>query len=272
MLTQGTQTFTWNERDQLTATSSGSGTFAYDALGRRIAKTVAGTSRSYLYDGGDIVFAATWVPASSWAITGGGIDDVLWRREEPLSGGSAISRSFLTDALGSTVGLSDGSNALSSSYTYEPYGKTTATDTNPFRFTGREDDGATGLQFNRARYYSPGLSRFISQDPIGLAGGPNVYGYAGMAPTVFTDPLGLAQTSGSDGFAQMVLGGGNPGQEMGGSPQSQKDCGFAGWRCYDDFLAEHALGIGQVLSVAGGLACIVVTAGPARRSCSSPSA
>jgi RHS repeat-associated protein len=118
-------------------------------------------------------------------ITGGGIDDVLWRREEPLSGGSAVSRSFLTDALGSTVGMTDGANTLSTSYTYEPYGKTTATDTNPFRFTGREDDGATGLQFNRARYYSPGLSRFISQDPIGLGGGPNVYGYAGMAPTVF---------------------------------------------------------------------------------------
>jgi YD repeat-containing protein len=96
-----------DEGDQLTATSQGSASFAYDAFGRRVAKTVAGTSRNYLWDGGDITqeLAGTQVAANT--ITGTGIDDVLWRREEPLSGGSAVSRSYLTDALGSTVGMTD---------------------------------------------------------------------------------------------------------------------------------------------------------------------
>ena len=40
--------------------------------------------------------------------------------------------------------------------------------TNPFQYTGREND-ATGLYYYRARYYSPTLRRFISEDPLGLA-------------------------------------------------------------------------------------------------------
>jgi hypothetical protein len=63
----------------------------------------------------------------------------------------------------------------------------------------------------------------------------------------------------------MVLGGGNPGQEMGGSPQSHKDCGFGGWRCYDNWVADHVWqiigGIGTgVCIVASFGACAVVTA------------
>ena len=58
-------------------------------------------------------------------------------------------------------------------YTYEPYGKTTVSGTassNSSEYTGREND-STGLYFYRARYYNPGLQRFVSEDPIGLAGG-----------------------------------------------------------------------------------------------------
>jgi RHS repeat-associated protein len=62
---------------------------------------------------------------------------------------------------------------------------------NPYQYTGRENDG-TGLQSNRARYYSPAQQRFISQDPLGFAGsGPNLYTYASNSPTNLTDPRGL---------------------------------------------------------------------------------
>ena len=58
------------------------------------------------------------------------------------------------------------------------------------QFTGREND-ATGVQYNRARYYSPKLGRFISQDPLGEdASGPNLYNYTFNSPTNFTDPSG----------------------------------------------------------------------------------
>jgi hypothetical protein len=47
------------------------------------------------------------------------------------------------------------------------------------------------LKYYRARYYHPGLSRFISEDPIRLLGGPNLYTYVANSPMAFSDPLGL---------------------------------------------------------------------------------
>ena len=44
---------------------------------------------------------------------------------------------------------------------------------------GQYYDYETGLAYNRFRYYDPELGRYISQDPIGLAGGIKLYGYVG---------------------------------------------------------------------------------------------
>ncbi|WP_130910191.1 RHS repeat-associated core domain-containing protein [Pseudomonas sp. Sample_9] len=63
---------------------------------------------------------------------------------------------------------------------------------NPIRFQGQYHDHETGLHYNRYRYYDPEVGRFISQDPIGLAGGLNVYQYA-PNPVQWIDPLGLAR-------------------------------------------------------------------------------
>ena len=52
-------------------------------------------------------------------------------------------------------------------------------------------DEGNGLLYMRARYYDPEVGRFISKDPIGFAGGLNLYGYAGSNPINFVDPLGL---------------------------------------------------------------------------------
>ena len=118
----------------------------------------------------------------------GGLDQTIRRVD-----GSG-SRELLTDALGSTVGLVDGSGVITTSYTYEPYGATTTSGSasaNPSQFTGREAD-ASGLYYYRARYYSPSLGRFISEDPAGFAAGdPNLYRYVGGDPLNATDPSGL---------------------------------------------------------------------------------
>ncbi|MBK6424616.1 MAG: RHS repeat-associated core domain-containing protein [Gemmatimonadetes bacterium] len=55
---------------------------------------------------------------------------------------------------------------------------------------GREYDGESGLYYMRARYYDPALGRWISEDPIGTAGGLNVYAYAGNDPVNLTDSPG----------------------------------------------------------------------------------
>jgi RHS repeat-associated protein len=99
-----------------------------------------------------------------------------------------------TDALDSVIALVDDTGAVKTTYTYDPFGNVTisgeASD-NPFQYTGREND-ETGLYYYRARYYSPELQRFISEDPIGLAGGyENYFAYTGNNPMNTKDPLGL---------------------------------------------------------------------------------
>ncbi|MDN5931989.1 MAG: RHS repeat-associated core domain-containing protein, partial [Pseudonocardia sp.] len=61
-----------------------------------------------------------------------------------------------------------------------------------YRWTGREWDAELGLYFHRARYYDPKVGRFIQEDPIGYAGGGNLYTYVGGSPIEATDPSGLS--------------------------------------------------------------------------------
>lgn len=58
------------------------------------------------------------------------------------------------------------------------------------RFPGQYADVATGFNYNRARYYDPATGRYVSSDPIGIAGGVNTYQYAYGSPNKFIDPSG----------------------------------------------------------------------------------
>ncbi len=63
----------------------------------------------------------------------------------------------------------------------------------PLRFQGQYADAETGLHYNRHRYYSPAEGRFVTQDPVRLAGGSNLGAYA-PNPVAWVDPLGLTGT------------------------------------------------------------------------------
>ena len=106
--------------------------------------------------------------------------------EELTAPSARNSQTYLTDLLGSTIGLSGGT-AIQTSYAYDPYGVATSAGTattNSYQFTGRENDGTTaGLMFYRARYYNPAWGRFVSEDPIGIAGRVNLYPNVGGQPT-----------------------------------------------------------------------------------------
>ena len=188
LLGDGVNSYTWNSRDQLTAVAGPvAASFQYDAIGRRKQKTIAGTTSNYLYDGLNIVQEqGSGGSVIADHLTSLGIDEVFTRTE----GGTT--KTLLRDALGSTIAMADGTG-IQTSWTYDPYGKATYTgvaQSNPFLYTGRELDG-TGLYYYRARYYHPTLNRFIAEDPIGLAGGANIYAYVGGNPISNFDPLGL---------------------------------------------------------------------------------
>lgn len=119
-------------------------------------------------------------------LTGLDSDDYFVRSD------SSGAMSSLSDALSSTLALTDSGGSINTSYTYEPFGNVTVNggNANPYRLTGRENDG-TGLYFYRARYYSPTRQRFIGQDLIGFRGGPNLYAYALNDPVDFRDPTGF---------------------------------------------------------------------------------
>jgi RHS repeat-associated protein len=92
--------------------------------------------------------------------------------------------------------------ALAKHINFDSFGRILPGGSNPggvdelHGFTGRQFDPETGLQYNRARYYSPDLGRFISQDPAGFAAGDaNLYRYVGNSPLMLIDPSGLGSTS-----------------------------------------------------------------------------
>ncbi len=197
MTSQGGLTYSYNARNQLSGVTQGSTTlasFTYDGSGREIARTISGTTTKSLYDGWNVAQEQNGSGAATANLLGGlGLDQLFSRT---LAGSGAQSY-FLTDPLGSTVALADATGTAQTSYTYEPFGGTTASgasSTNPNQFTGRENDstGTLSIYNMRARYYSPSLQRFLTEDPIGFAGGgPDLYSYVGNSPLDYADPLGL---------------------------------------------------------------------------------
>ena len=196
LLSDGTRSYTWDARDRLIAVSGPvPASFAYDPLGRRKGKTLAGVTTRYLYDGANPIQEKQSGTVTANLLAGPNLDEWYARTS------AGQTQTYLPDALGSTLKLTDSSQAIVASYTYapqeiplgdEPYGKATVSGTpgtNSLGYTGREDDG-TGLYYYRARYYHPGIARFVSEDPIGLAGGANLMAYVGGDPVGNVDPTG----------------------------------------------------------------------------------
>lgn len=184
--------YVWDIRGRLSQILSGStsiAAFQYDAFDRRTRKVINGVATNFLSDGWQVVQELSGGTPSANLLTGLNVDEIFQRTSN-----SGVEE-FLTDALGSAVVLTDGAGVVQTVYTYEPYGKTTMTGvstTNSYQYTGRENDEE--IYYYRNRYFNTALHRFISEDPIGLAGGMNAFLYVNASPINYVDPYGLDAT------------------------------------------------------------------------------
>lgn len=164
--------------------------FKYDPFGRRIYKSSSSGTSIFAYDGYNLVEETN----SSGAVIAR--YEQTQNIDEPLAMLRSATTSFYhADGLGSVTSLSNGAGSLAQTYTFDSFGKQTASSgslTNPFQYAGREFDAESSLYFMRARYFDPQTGRFISEDPIGfVGGGANFYAYVGNSTITFRDPSGL---------------------------------------------------------------------------------
>lgn len=161
--------------------------FVYDGKGRRTQKAAGGVTHTYLYDQRNLIEERISSGQTLDYVQGPGIDRPLAQRDQT----AAVSY-YLADHLGSIAQMTNNSGVVALTREYDPWGNLLQGSSSAgYAFTGREWDAELGLSYHRARYYSPGLGRWLSEDPIGVAGGMNFYAYAKGRAVSFNDPLGL---------------------------------------------------------------------------------
>lgn len=235
--------------------------YTYNGYGDRISQTVDSQTTQYQLDltAGLTQVVGEFSPGdSTWYLLG--LD--LIAQESSTTGWSYP----LTDALGSVRATLAEDGTTSYATNYDPYGNPLAvgglTQT-AFGFTGQQTD-STGLQYLRARYYSPALGSFLTTDPVlGVAGGPastfNPYSYVRGNTINLTDPSGKFPFLLAVGLGSLLLGG------LIGLVHdliNQLKNNGGNWDCLNlENLAESALlgaGIGLTVGLTAGIGAMIL--------------
>jgi RHS repeat-associated protein len=127
----------------------------------------------------------------TWGLNlGGGIGGLLNLKQ----GGQDYS--YLYDGKGNVAAVLDASQAVVAAYRYAPFGKLlakTGSLEQPFGFSTKRYDAQTGLIYYGYRLYAPTIGRWTTRDPLGEAGGMNLYAFVGNNPVNWVDPWGLVK-------------------------------------------------------------------------------
>ena len=205
MLTYNGWTFGWNGENRMIAASNGTTvvTFAYDFMGRRYQKVTGATTNTFLYDGWNLISetqvsgVSTQVSSYVWGLDlagtlqgAGGIGGLLSVTRNGV-------HSFpCYDANGNITDYVDINGVVVAHREYDAYGNTLVSsgsmvDNFNCCFSSKYLDKETSLLYYGQRYYSAKLSRWISRDPIGERGGPNLIEFVLNNPLNKTDFIGL---------------------------------------------------------------------------------
>lgn len=191
--------YQYDSQHQLQTATLPDGTVAeyqYDAFGRRIRKTVTDktgtkTKTEYIWQGSKIVAESSKQHYQSYLYEPGTFKPLALLKGK---GKEAQVYYYQLDHLGTPQELTNAHGGICWSARYKAYGNLAVLDIadvdNPLRFQGQYYDQETGLHYNRYRYYNPTVGRYMTPDPIKLAGGLNNYQYT-KNPVGYIDPLGL---------------------------------------------------------------------------------
>lgn len=168
--------------------------FRYDALGRRTAKQYFGKITRWVWDGNVPIHEWDYKVTDMQPDKEGNppskelIEDITtWVFEAGTFVPTAKIQegkqySIVSDYLGTPIQMYDEEGNKTWDCTLNAYGKTATFEGRslnecPFRYQGQYEDRETGLYYNRFRYYDSSNGNYISQDPIRLRGGLNIYNY-----------------------------------------------------------------------------------------------
>lgn len=183
---------------RLTSAQSGAAGYEYNAFNQRTRKSAGGATASFYYGpSGELLYE-----------TGSGNKVYVYLHGMPLArvDGAQVYY-YHTDHLGAPLMMTNSTGATVWKASYEPFGRATVNEDpdgngilvkNNVGLPGMYRDMETGYYYVWHRFYDPGSGRWISSDPIGLAGGLNTYAYVSSNPLRFTDPWGLWSPGGHD--------------------------------------------------------------------------
>ncbi|HDS1130715.1 TPA: RHS domain-containing protein [Stenotrophomonas maltophilia] len=173
------------------------GQYRYDSLGRRVAKQAEINGeveqKRFLWQGLRMLREETPGQSILYLYEPGSYAPLA--RVDQVEGEEQQLYYFHNDQIGTPLELTDSDGKIVWQVTYRSWGAVEHLSVNEIeqnlRFQGQYLDSETSLHYNTFRFYDPMLGRFITQDPVGLFGGNNLYQYA-QNPQSWIDSLGLA--------------------------------------------------------------------------------